>query len=84
MNSSSISKNETFIRLVQLIRDDLELTKWFKQFSTMDAIRQNSLLTGVVEAMKVKGEKLELIQAFELLRHIEVIAQVKLILAESV
>jgi hypothetical protein len=70
-------RNEIFIRLVQLFRDDAEMEKWFQQFILLSDLKRNTLLTGLLETMKSKNESPDLISALELLRQPEVAEQVK-------
>lgn len=74
---------ETFIRLLALVRDDQSFRNFFKYLINATQLERNLQLTKIIESMKRNGESKSLIGSVELLRQKEVFHKLTQMLMET-
>lgn len=67
-HGGEIPLSDTFIRLVQVFRDDPDMQAYFRVLVAKAPLERNLLLTKIVEGMRQDGAKSELVTAAEQLR----------------
>ena len=59
--------DDTFIRLVQIARDDPKINKEILKILTLDSFNRQSALNTLLDTMRLKGAPLEFIEAVDFL-----------------
>ncbi len=73
---TSLSDNEDFVRMVQMIRNDAEFRKTVISLLRLDPWRRKSIITEIVENMKSARESSSLVTAMASLLDDEVVASI--------